>query len=334
MPSVLIIILNWNGLKDTIRCVSSLLELTYTNYQIVIVDNGSKRPIRETDLSFVNNKVRIIFNDKNRGFAGGVNSGIEYAQLHKYDYVALINNDATVEKNWLSELIQASQTHNSAITAGLLLDDSKESIDSAGEYYSTWGISFPYARGARSKELPQSQSVFGATGGAVLYKTSLFHDIGDFDETFFAYYEDADISFRAQLAGHTAFYTNTAIAYHKGGATSKKIPGFTTYQTFKNLPLLFWKNVPTLLLPAIGARFLILYTLIFANAVRKRSGWAALKGVGASIYYFWVSALWKRFHIQRTKKVSARYIWSILYHDLPPEQTGMRKFRSIFTGSK
>ena len=104
------------------------------------------------------------------------------------------------------------------------------------------------------------------------------------------------------------------------------------YQTFKNLPLLFWKNVPTKLLVKVGLRFFILYTLIFGNAIKNGSGWPALKGVFASIYYFWTSALWKRLQIQRSKKVSADYIWSILYHDLPPEQTGMRKFRKIFTG--
>ncbi|OYW85342.1 hypothetical protein B7Z17_02480, partial [Candidatus Saccharibacteria bacterium 32-49-10] len=72
--------------------------------------------------------------------------------------------------------------------------------------------------------------------------------------------------------------------------------------------------------------------LIFGNAIKNKSLSPALKGFLASIWYFWTSALWQRFDIQRRRKVSADYIWSILYHDLPPEQTGMRKFRRLFTG--
>ena len=118
---------------------------------------------------------------------------------------------------------------------------------------------FPRNRGERTISSPESDFVCGATGGASLYKTSLFKEIGLFDESFFAYYEDVDISFRAQLAGHKVYFTNKAIAYHKQGATSSKIPGFTVYQTFKNIPLLYTKNVPSGLLLPIGVRLLLLY---------------------------------------------------------------------------
>lgn len=191
---------------------------------------------------------------------------------------------------------------------------------------------FPRNRGEARNMATKSGYVFGATGGASLYRTSLFKEIGLFDESFFAYYEDVDISFRAQLAGHKVYYTDKAIAYHKQGASSKKIPGFTVYQTFKNIPLLFIKNVPANLLIPIGIRLLLLYVLIFANAVKNGTGWYALKGWLANIWYFWTRAIWLRFNIQRHRKVPVSYIKSILYHDLPPNQTGMRRFRQFFTG--
>ena len=221
---------------------------------------------------------------------------------------------------------------NAAIVTGLLLNESGEKIDSTSEQYSIWGMPFSRSRGSTSLKTPDSGLVFGATGGASLYKTSLFREIGLFDESFFAYYEDVDVSFRAQLAGHKVYFTNKAVAYHKQGATSKKIPGFTVYQTFKNIPLLYIKNVPTSLLLPIGLRLWLLYTLIFINAVKNGVGIYALKGWLASIGYFLTRSIWLRIGIQRNRKVSTKYISSIILHDLSPDQTGMRKFRKLFTG--
>jgi hypothetical protein len=95
---------------------------------------------------------------------------------------------------------------------------------------------------------------------------------------------------------------------------------------------LFIKNVPTGLLAPIGLRLLVLYPLIFGNAVKHGAGVAALKGWLASIWYFWTHAIWQRIAIQNKKRVSTQYIDSLLLHDLSPDQTGMRKFRKMFTG--
>lgn len=332
MTRVVIVILNWNGIDDTETCITSLLDQSYSDFHILVVDNGSVDDSvnRLKNLEAKHNQLTLIVNQINRGFAGGVNDGIHYALNNNYDYISLFNNDAVAETTWLEILVKSIQSNKdvSAIT-GLLLHSDKTTIDSTGEIYTSWGMSFPRNRTQNIMTAPISGNVFGATGGATLYKTSLFKEIGLFDETFFAYYEDADISFRAQLAGHKIYYEKTAVAYHEQGATSSKIPGFTVYQTFKNLPLLFWKNIPTKLLLKVGSRFLILYILIFGNAIKNGAGLPAFKGVLASIGYFWTSAIWKRFKIQHNKKVSASYIWSILYHDLPPEQTGMRKFRDF-----
>lgn len=336
MTSILIVVLNWNGIDDTEACVASLLKQSYKNFEILVVDNGSKDDsvTRLQALQAAHkDKLRLLVNSKNLGFAGGVNTGISYALVHNYDAVALFNNDATADPLWL-ESLEKELSDEYSVTTGLLLHEDGKTIDSTGDFYSTWGIGFPRGRDTATENAVESGPVFSGSGGSSLYKTSLFKEIGLFDETFFAYYEDTDISFRAQLAGHTIYYTKDAVAYHKQGATSSKVPGFTVYQTFKNLPLLFWKNIPFKLLLAVGLRFLLLYTLIFLSAVKKGSGWPALKGVFASIGLFWTHALWQRITIQKSKKITAKQLWVLLYHDLPPEQTGMRKFRSLFTGKR
>lgn len=336
MTRVAVVVLNWNGIQDTLQCLDSLQELTYRTYDIVVVDNGSIDDSIAQMHTYINTQstpIHLIKNSYNKGFAGGVNSGIAYALQHNYDAVALFNNDALADKKWLTKLVESLNSDPEiGIVTGCLLHADGQTIDSTGDFYSIWGMPFPRGRGEPTKTAPTSGYIFGASGGASLYKTSLFRKIGLFDERFFAYYEDVDISFRAQLAGYKVYYTDKAIAYHKQGASSKKISGFTVKQTFKNIPLLFIKNVPLRLLIPVGLRLFVLYVLIFGNAVKNGSGIPALQGWLLSIWHFWRSSVWQRFKIQSTKKVSSKYISSVIWRDLPPDQTGMRKLRKKFTG--
>lgn len=334
--STAIIVLNWNGIDDTLECLGSLLHQSYKGFHIVVVDNGSTDDSKELLAEYHHkhkDKVSVVYNQLNFGFAGGVNTGIEWAMNEGYEYVALFNNDATADSEWLRNLVAAIAPKHIGIATGLLLHKDGKTIDSTGEIYSSWNLAFPRNRGDKVDKAAAAGFVFGASGGASLYKTAMFRDIGLFDEDFFAYYEDVDISFRAQLAGWKVAYTPKAIAYHKQGATSKKIPGFSIYQTFKNLPLLFIKNVPRSLLAPVGVRFYVAYWLIFGNAIIHGNGIPALKGAWMS-FVLGFKKLGERRHIQKQRRVDTDYIKSILWNDLPPEQTGLRKLRRFFTGKK
>jgi len=334
MNRVAIVVLNWNGADDTLQCVNSLLKQDYSKFHIVIVDNGSAddSPERLEDYRRKHaNEITILYNKKNEGFAGGVNTGIRWAIDNSFDVIALFNNDATANPSWLSKLVAVFDNTSVGIATGLLLRENGSTIDSTGEQYSKWGLPFPRSRNEPTELAPIGGLTFGATGGASLYRVSLFLDIGLFDEDFFAYYEDVDVSFRAQLAGWKVAYTPKAVAYHKQGATSSKIPGFTIYQAFKNLPLLLTKDVPLGLLFPIGVRFLLAYILMFWKAVFHGNGWYAFKGFLVHFIYI-PKELVERRHVQSHKKVSTEYIRSLLWDDLPPEQTGLRKVRRLFIG--
>lgn len=334
MNRVAIVVLNWIGVDDTLVCLDSLLKQSYKNYHILVIDNGSAdSSIERLDKFQKNNSdmVSLVCNPRNFGFAGGVNTGIEWALNEDFDNIALINNDATVDKDWLKSLVESSTKKGVGITTALLLHEDGKTIDSTGDWFSKWGLAFPRARDMPTKSAPKAGYVFGGSGGSSLYSLKMLREIGLFDEDFFAYYEDGDISFRAQLAGWKVYYTPKAIAYHKQGATSKKIPGFTIYQTFKNLPLLFLKNVPFKLLFTIGIRFYLAYFLILINAISKGNGAPALKGAWMA-FILGFKKLPERWEIQKNKSVSDEYIKSIFWDDLPPDQTGIRKFRKIFTG--
>jgi GT2 family glycosyltransferase len=328
---VAVVMINWNGEEDSLLCLDALKKQSYS-HTVIAVDNGSSDNF-SSQIKVNDKNVILIENSKNLGFSGGVNTGIKYAINNNFDYVALINNDALPEKIWLEQLVlKANENPKAGIVTGKLLK-TDGLIDSTGDLYTTWGL--PYPRGRDTVDEGQynmSEEVFGASGGASLYRIDTLKQIGMFDEDFFAYYEDVDISFRAQLAGWKVLYQPTAVAHHKVGASSGKIKGFTTYQTVKNLPWLFWKNVPAKLLPTVLPRFFITYNAIIFSALIKGKFIPVFKGLFTTTILL-PKKLLERRRIQKSRTISSNYIKIILEHDLPPNATKLRKLRSFFKHS-
>lgn len=327
---VYLVVLNWNG-KDFVReCLDSLTKQTH-KAEIIVVDNGSV----DGSLELIEKnypKIHLIKEKKNRGFAGGVNIGIRYAIGKGADAVALFNNDAVADKDWLKNLVVALEgSPETGIATCRLMRKDKKRIDSTGDLYTIWGMPFPRGRDQKfSKVFAEREFVFGASGGASLYRTKMLKEIGVFDEKFFAYYEDVDISFRAQLADWKVLYEPSSIAYHAVGASSERIHGFATVQSMKNLPILFWKNMPLGLVPKVYPRFFVFHLSIFFSAFSQKKGWAATKGtlLGLSLIPHTLINRWK---IQKRRKVSNEYIWSILYKDMPPNARRMRRLRWLLS---
>lgn len=324
---VAIIVPNWNGIEHLRDCLESLKKQTLTAH-IIVVDNGS------TDgsvllLKHSYSEFELIEHTKNMGYAGGVNPGFRRAFKLGARYAAPFNNDAVADKNWLKILVKYLDDHPEVgIATPKLLNTNGSELDSTGDYYTNWGL--PYPRGREESAIDHYDNevaVFGASGGASVYRLSMLKEIGIFDEDFFAYYEDVDLSFRAQLAGWKIAYVAQAEVFHQIGATSGKMKGFTTYQTMKNLPLLYIKNVPGRYLWSIGWRLSVVRAMFFLRAISRGQGWSALKG-GLKAVYFWPKKLAERQKIQQAKKVSDEYIWSIIIHDLPPQARALRHLRS------
>jgi GT2 family glycosyltransferase len=325
---IAVVIPNWNGLDELPDCLLSLRKQT-VSHKIFVVENGST----DRSLAYLSRQkdVETIVEKENLGFAGGVNAGINIAMQQGYNYIALLNNDAIADKNWLKQLkdeIQKDQFVGIA-TSKMLNSDGKH-IDDTGDFYTNWGLPFP--RGRLETDLNKYdglRDVFAASGGASLYRTAMFKEIGLFDEDFFAYYEDVDISFRAQLMGWKIRYSPESIVYHNQGSTSGKIKGFTTYQTFKNYPLLLIKNVPSKLLPNILLHHFIAYASIYFSSIVGGRGWHATKGMLRMLTLL-PKKLSERHNIQKSRKVSVDYIKSIIIYDLPPNAYKLRRLRDFF----
>jgi GT2 family glycosyltransferase len=296
--------------------------------QIIVVENGST----DGSLEFLKENypdIELLVHEKNLGFAGGVNAGIRRSIDNGSDFVALFNDDAVADKHWLRNLVETiGQNNRIGIVTCKFMDIDAEHLDSTGDLYTNWGLPYPRGRGESvSDKYDKEVEVFAASGGASLYRVSMLKEIGLFDEDFFAYYEDIDISFRAQLAGWKVYYSPKAIAYHRTGTSGSKIKGFTTYQTMKNLPWLMWKNVPFSKLPSVAPRFKLAYFGFYVSAWQRGQGVVATKGLLVSLLLA-PKKLWQRNKIQRTRKVSVEYIWSMMTHDLPPNANELRRLRA------
>lgn len=327
---ILSIVLNWNSTAETEKCLRSLEATDAAGFihDVLVVDNGSTEKSTDRYIKkWLARSIKVIKNRKNLGFSGGANTGIKYAKQGNYDYVALVNSDAVVDKKWLNNLYRSSLKHDSAITTGLILTTGSKLIDSTGVSYSIWGLPFPRDRLESRDTKRDSGYVFGASGGATLYSLKMLEDVGLFDEAFFAYYEDVDISFRARLKGYSVFYEKSAVAYHKIGYSSKKVKGLTTKQAFCNLPLLAIKNVPTRLLLRLAPRFALAYAMMLSKAFVHGYGGYAFLGYLKSVVIL-PKALWNRYNIQKTRRIKTKSLTSLISQSLPPRQTGLQKLVS------
>ena len=326
MKRVSVVVPNWDGADSLGACLDSLVEQSAQPH-VIVVDNGS----HDGSLKLLEKypAVEVIKHDHNLGFAGGVNAGFRKAIADSVDYVGALNNDAVADKDWLKHLMAALDKDSKVgIVTSKILNADGTKLDSTGDYYTVWGLPYPRGRGETEiNKYDGETEVFGASGGASLYRISTLQAIGLFDEDFFAYYEDVDLSFRAQLAGWKIRYAPQAIVHHQIGATSGKLKGFTTYQTMKNLPMLWYKNVPRHYRRRVGRRLKLVLFLFWLRAISHGQGWPATKGAVKGSYLLF-KKLGGRNRIRKSQKVSDRTIWGMLVHDLPPNARALRKLRA------
>lgn len=247
-PKVGIIVLNWNGWQDTIECLESLQHLTYPNYQITVVDNGST----DDSLSKIREEypnVRLIKSRVNRGFTGGNNLGIEGALRDKSDYILLLNNDTIVDHRMLSNLVDELKRYPKAGVATPKiffydLEGRKDILWSVGtQLRLTYGKTLMQGYGERDRgQYDQGKELPWASGCTMLVKASVFREVGYFDDDFFAAFEDVDFGIRARKAGFKILYVPKSMIWHKEARATGSLdsPVYIYYQVRNRL--LFMKK--------------------------------------------------------------------------------------------
>lgn len=319
MKKVFIVIPSWNAADLLPACLESLEKQTQ-KAQIVVVDNGSIDGSAEL-IARDFPKVHLIKLAKNTGFTGGVNTGISYALEHGAEAIALFNNDAVAKPDWLQKLVERlSSSSNIGIVTSKMLRMDKKHLDDTGDFYTTRGIAFPRGRNRLDTgQYDQAESVFAASGGASLYRADLLQQIGLFDEDYFAYFEDVDISFRARLAGWDIWYEPAAVMYHHVNATSNKLGGFLRFHNIKNFIYTYNKNMPGWLFWKYKPLFFYQLLRMGAGAVRDGHPMAFPKAVGVALFKLPVTILVKRRQIQKARKLSTKDLDALLIHGAPPK---------------
>lgn len=321
MARAAIVIPSWNGAHFLGECLVSLVAQTHPA-EIVVVDNGSTDGTAELVRERFPD-VTLLRLSSNHGFAGAVNAGIAPALAGGVDYVALFNNDAVAEPDWLENLIACAEAHPEAgiVTSKLLLSD-RVHIDSTGDFYSSWGWAYPRGRDEIDQgqyDAPELREVFCGSGGASLFRARTLAEVGSFDEDYFAYLEDQDLGFRAQLMGWRARYEPAAVAYHRMMGTSARLPHFGRYQAIRNCIYLYVKNLPRPLVWRYLPKFVLGLLLMAANDVRRRR-FRAISRAYLDAGRHLPALLRKRRQVQARRRVDVQYIDSILVHSLPPTQ--------------
>jgi len=236
-PCVFIIVVNWNGVADTLECLESLRHLDYPNFQVVLVDNASV----DDSVEIVRRKApstRIIANTRNLGFTGGNNVGIRYALENGADYVWLLNNDTIVDRNALSSFLKAADSDPAiGILGSKIYYYSERSVLSFAGATIDWGKgrSPHVGRGESDRgQYDTVRDVERVSGCSMLVKKDVCDRVGLLDDDFFLYAEDVDWCVRARIAGFRCVYVPASMVFHKEAASMKAKDGKSTLFLYYN----------------------------------------------------------------------------------------------------
>lgn len=247
MSKVAVVILNYNGVDFLQKFLPTVIAYT-PDAEIIVADNAST----DTSVDVMKEKfpnIRLIQNKENTGFAGGYNNALQHV---KADYYLLLNSDVEVTPNWLQPL-QDCLDQNEEIAAcqpKVLAHHDKTKFEHAGaaggflDYFY-----YPLCRGRifDTVEVDHGQydnniPIFWSTGACMLIRSRVFHEIGGFDDRFFAHMEEIDLCWRIQSLGYSIYFVHESKVYHVGGGTLNYMSPFKTFLNFRNSLFTIHKN--------------------------------------------------------------------------------------------
>jgi hypothetical protein len=282
MMKVSIVILNYNGQKLLAQFLPSVLAFSLQpNVEIIVADNGST----DDSIAFLEKyyaSIHLIKLDKNYGFAGGYNHALKQV---KSDYFLLLNSDVQVTENWLSPLINQMDEHLEIAACqpkilSLAQPKKFEHAGACGGFIDKYG--YPFCRGRVFTTLEQDNGqyetitdIFWASGACLFIRSSLFFEMGGFDDTFFAHMEEIDLCWRLKNRGYRIVCVPQSTIYHVGGGSLDSKNVRKTYLNFRNNWLMLYKNMTDKeLRPIYFFRFFFDYIAAFQMIVTFQRGHA------------------------------------------------------------
>lgn len=316
-PLVSLIILNWNGQRFLAKCLNSLKTQTFRDFEIVLVDNGSK----DGSIAFLKEnfgdwlaaetwpRLRLLELADNTGFSGGNLAGLAKCDPASH-YIATLNNDTQADPAWLETLVTALEKDASLGAAcGPILFASQQNqkpprIAAVGIEVRRNGLALDRKLGEPWPLDEPPVEVFGPCAGAALYRRAALEQVGFFDPAFFAYLEDADLAWRLRLAGWRTLYLPGVPVWHEYSGTGGQGSPFKNFQLGRNRPWVMLKNWPrTLLLKHFFS--ITGYDLAASLYTLFKGDFQPTRGRLAAFAPKHLKRLWRqRREIQRSRKVS------------------------------
>lgn len=275
-PLVYIILLNYNGWRDTIECIESLNKIKYKNFEIIVVDNNSTDNSREKLLEYakINNYI-FLESESNNGFAAGNNLGVKFALKNNPEYILLLNNDTIVEPEFLTELIAcAKKNNNVGIIGGKIYNyPEMNNLWYAGGY-----INKLTARGKHKiEDYDKECETDFITGCMQLINIIALKDVGLMDEQYFLYYEDLDYCMKFKNKGYKLVYTPNSIIYHKCGGSASYVSATSIYYSNRARWIFVSKNFKGIVRNYY--KFEIIIELLIKRILYKNEKKEAIKNV-------------------------------------------------------
>ncbi len=223
-PTVQAVVVSYNSKSIIEPCLRSLEHQDYPELQITVVDNASS----DGTAGYIRDNfpdIEVIESPRNLGFAGGCNLGFRTSSS---PYIALLNQDAVADRNWITELVRVAELSSSVAAVGskLLMDRCPTILNSTGIEINEAGWAWDRQVGEKDEDpSPLPQEVFGVCAGALLFNRAAIEKVGEFDTSFFMYFEDTDLSWRLRLSGYRIYYAPLAVVRHDFHGDSGATPG-------------------------------------------------------------------------------------------------------------
>lgn len=271
-PLVSVVIVNWNGKHLLDDCLGSLLDQTFSDFEVIVVDNGSRDGSAEHVRSHYPSVALATLPD-NSGFAGGCNAGIRAA---RGSYIALLNNDTRADSEWLHKLAASAEANPAAgmWASKILTFNDPHLIDNVGLLLFRDGLGRGKGRLERDRgQYDQPGEALFPSGCAGLYRRKMLDEIGLLDEDFFAYADDVDLGLRGRLAGWSCIYVPEARVYHRYSSSSSSYSPLKAFLAERNRLWVLLKYYPA---------ELVLASVFFTAQRLFLQAYGAFSGRGAS----------------------------------------------------
>lgn len=315
-PLISIIIVSWNSSEHLPHCLDCLSLQTFQDFEVILVDNGSlDGGTNDLEQKYAQLPLRVERLASNLGFAFANNRG---AQLARGTWLALLNTDAFPEPDWLEKLLQAAEQYPefSFFSSRQIQVHQPDLLDGSGDEYHISGLAWrKFYNYQAVKYGLKEEEVFSACGAAALYARDDFLGAGGFDESYFSYFEDVDLSFRLRLLGKRCLYVPKAVVHHVGSASSGKISDFVIYHGHRNLVWTYFKNMPGVLFWWCLPLHLLMNLFFIVSFIFKGKGVAILRAK-IDAFYRLPAIIRRRRQIQSTKRTTLHQIWQAMNKEL------------------